>query len=277
MVRHKALGCKWFQVQRIPDRDYGLSTSEFARIPLFFFMAINIFSRLAAANAQSTTVSIPRCFSSNGTFNDHIRGKWVLTPEDQIGTPKVMENIKCKTRGGGPRSCMSRARSQRDPVPVETGRSRIFEPSNCLLDPYSPSALETAIGPDRNIYLFGDSILMQQKSGLRCDTLSHLNSTSEGRTLYFTNGGKMTFYRVSTTKHLEKQLSTLKNSAMTSKDVCIFNVGVHYNSPLDYKKEFLDFFEANCLKISCLPCRITWRESSHQHFPGPTGGLFVKG
>jgi hypothetical protein len=124
--------------------------------------------------------------------------------------------------------------------------------------------------------MFGDSILMQQKGTMRCDTLSVINSTTIGRSLNFKNGGRISFYRVSTTKHLEKQLAQLKNSQMTSKDVCVFNVGVHYNTQSEYKRDFLDYFEENCLKKTCLPCQIVWRESSHQHFPGPLGGLFVK-
>eukprot|EP00976_Prorocentrum_cordatum_P059186 1175377-Prorocentrum_minimum.AAC.1 len=40
--------------------------------------------------------------------------------------------------------------------------------------------------------------------------------------------------------------------------------------------DFLDLFEEMCLKKKCMPCQIVWRESTHQHFPGTLGGLYVK-
>ncbi|KAK3235749.1 hypothetical protein CYMTET_54070 [Cymbomonas tetramitiformis] len=165
-------------------------------------------------------------------------------------------------------------------TPTENGRSRKFVPESCSLAPFSPGAYLDAIGPNRNVYIFGDSITQQQKSSLSCELERHINST--GRSWNLINGGRITFYRVSTTQDLEKQLQKLTvgikgglPGAMLASDVCIFNVGVHYNDLPSYKNEFLNYFERNCLKSTCLPCRMVWRESTHQHFPGKQGGNFA--
>jgi hypothetical protein len=39
-------------------------------------------------------------------------------------------------------------------------------------------------------------------------------------------------------------------------DVCVFNIGVHYNEQKLYQRELLDYFEAECLQKRCLPCQV---------------------
>lgn len=50
-------------------------------------------------------------------------------------------------------------------------------------------------------------------------------------------------------------------------DVCVFNIGVHYNEQKPYQRELLDYFEAECLQKRCLPCQV---RSAASHW-GVTG------
>jgi hypothetical protein len=155
-----------------------------------------------------------------------------------------------------------------------------FVPSTCSLQEFSPEAFEHALGP-RKVFFFGDSVTMQHKGSLGCSLADHLlNNTGAGfGKMVLTNGGRIAFFRVSTSKNLLNQIARFKDpppETMSARDICIFNVGVHYNEAREYATDFLDQFEAICLQTKCMPCQVVWRESTHQHFPGSLGGLFLK-
>lgn len=226
------------------------------------------------------------CFENGTDGGTPINGQWIPAPHLLSGDPsRAAQLVQCRVQGGGHRTCVDFTKPHKlgeIPTPTSGGEPQTFQPSTCALSVPDSAGLVDAVGPTRNIYFFGDSILMQHRSVLRCYLNDFLNETNPGRTLRLSNGGRLTFYRVSTLKHLEKQLEGLAKSRhsptqmMFDHDVCIFNVGVHYNSKEDFQNEFLNYFERQCLKASCLPCKIVWRESAHQHFPGPKGGLFIK-
>jgi hypothetical protein len=52
-------------------------------------------------------------------------------------------------------------------------------------------------------------------------------------------------------------------------DVCVFNIGVHYNDAKLYRRELLDYFEAQCLRKRCLPCQV--RAPVSEWVSGATG------
>jgi len=215
------------------------------------------------------------CFGPNGTSTSIIKGSWSLAPELLEGA-EGLEQAKCRSVGGGPKSCTMRSRGG-STVPTPSGMPRRFQSSSCALREATPAGLMHAIGPSRNLHIFGDSIAQQHKGSLRCDLLHGgvMNNTGTGRTWPLQNGGRVSFYRVSTTKHLLRHLEK-GTVGFEPQDVCLFNVGVHYNTPAEFQKDFLSYFESTCLQKQCLPCRIVWRESAHQHFPGPNGGLFTQ-
>mmetsp|Transcript_35544 Transcript_35544/g.77610 ORF Transcript_35544/g.77610 Transcript_35544/m.77610 type:complete len:353 (-) Transcript_35544:514-1572(-) len=242
--------------------------------------SVQLFLWLSALTPFTLGQTLPPCFPPhlNGTRTTDIRGYWKAAPE-LMQLPSAQKQIECRTHGAGTRSCALPTRKKSTPKPFKSGNPRKFIPTTCSLQEFSSEALDLALG-SRKIFYFGDSVTMQHKGSLSCSLADRNDSAETSGRMVLRNGGRFTFYRVSTgSKGLVRHTERFKDpppETMSERDICIFNVGVHYNEAKHYQVDFLDIFEKLCLAQKCMPCQIVWRESTHQHFPGNLGGLYVK-
>jgi len=252
-------------------------------LQLFVFVTASLTATSFVRGTQSTGALTP-CFTKSEDNNvtvHSITGKWVEAPHI-LDQSDADSDITCRIGNGGPRSCAVQARKRREgaghsfPLSSKAGVPRLFETDSCSLDHFDPKRFENALG-GRTLHVFGDSLTMQHKGSLNCDLRTRLNSTDSGRQI-FRAGGRIKFYRVSIYKNLLSQLDRFSIPSAVApileRDLCLFNVGVHYNTREEFHKDFLKPFEQRCLRNNCLPCKFVWRESTQQHFPKARGGLF---
>jgi len=222
-----------------------------------------------------------------------IKGSWVKAPSKMRSGKEAMDQIQCRAMHPGSRKTCSTGARGASLTPNFAGLPRTFEPNTCFLKPFTPEHFITALG-SRNLYIFGDGLSTQHQASLECDLKSMITSTKKTETdniQTLVNDATITYVHV---YNMDSMIATAErfnseDSGMREVDICVINIGVHYNDVRCTAEEmgpncmdriafnvFLAWFENECLLKKCLPCTIVWRETSHQHYPGTKGGLYNK-
>jgi len=186
----------------------------------------------------------PKCYSDKELSIPHsLKGSWTK----YVGNLKPVQ-LHCRSTKKSERSCSTTNRRN-------FAEAKVFTPDSCLLPDFNERIFEEAL-QGRLLYFVGDSVIMQQKTRLKCD----MSNSTFIRSL-----------RVSHEVHFNAQLARL--GKIPADSIVLFNVGLHYNSKKLYAR-FLQNFEHTCLKKSCTNATIVWQETAAQHFPGSPNGYF---